>query len=109
MAGGPTYVIVPSAFDEPQRAQSALQVPLQVRRDEPAAFPLRACIGGISDRPVAVEQSLQQPDCRLRHRRRAGRPMLGTDHTTGGDGEEPVRGGVTATTARVEGRLVAGD
>src|SRR3954454_10749701 len=99
MAGGPTYGIAPSAFDEPQRAQSALQVPLQVRRNEPAAFPLRACIGGVSDRPVAVEQSLQQLDRRLRHRRGAGRPMFGADHTTGGDCDEPVRGGVTATTA----------
>src|SRR5207302_7971155 len=44
------------ALDQAQRPQAALDVPLQVRRRQPAHLALHLRLGGVGDGPVAFEK-----------------------------------------------------
>jgi hypothetical protein len=62
---------VSRAFDQAQGTHAALQVPLQVGRDQAAALAASARLTGVRHRPVACQQRREQLQRRGRRRRRS--------------------------------------
>src|SRR6478735_11367270 len=78
------------SFDETQRSQPALDVPLEEGGDEPVALPPVPLVARVGDVPVAGQQGREQLERLGRRRARAGRAAYGTDGAAGLDVERPV-------------------
>ena len=77
--------------DVGQRAQTALQVPGDERRHQPARLATVALLGGVDDRPVAGEQGAEQQQRLGRRARRPRHPAGRAQRPAGGRAERAVR------------------
>src|SRR5690242_7089656 len=89
-------------LDEPQGAQAALQVPLEVGRDQAAALTAVPRLAGVGDLPVAAEQRAEVFQRLPRGYDASRYAALPADHTARADGEETVGTGHAAPGAVVK-------
>src|SRR6478752_3558510 len=98
-----------SLFHVPQRAQAALEMPVQIGGHESAPLPDMTRLGRVRRLPVTGEQGAQQFDGLRRGYHAPGYPAVAAYDAARRHGEEPVRSGHTALGAVDEAGGVAVD